>query len=203
MARQLGEVGQEVDLLLLLDTPLAQRPPLTTKDRAQVKLQELKQRGPAYLSQWARDRFAWEVAQLQKRFAADAEETTHTRDQFQNEAIEKAFRDALPRYTVEPYDGSLVLFRPKQDRAYVLGDDRVLDRGQEWVWEDNGWSPYCRDIEVYEMPGDHDSMVLEPNVRVMAEQLRACIEEAASRLEKYPGPRASAYAEEHAYGPRS
>ena len=58
----------------------------------------------------------------------------------------------------------------------------MLDRGKEWVWEDNGWSPYCRDIEVYEMPGDHDSMVLEPNVRVMAEQLRACIDEAESRV---------------------
>jgi len=203
MARQLDEVGQKVDLLLLLDTPLPKRPPLTTKDRAQVKLQELKQRGPAYLSQWARDRFAWEVSQLQKRLGPDAEEATHTPDQFQNEAIEKAFRDALPRYTVEPYDGALVLFRPKQDRAYVLGDDRVLDRGKEWVWEDNGWSPYCSDIEVYEMPGDHDSMVLEPNVRVMAEQLRACIEEAESLLEGQPGPRASSYAGEYAYGPRS
>jgi thioesterase domain-containing protein len=96
-----------------------------------------------------------------------------------------------------------VLFRPKQDRAYVLGDNRVLDRAKEWVWEDNGWSPYCESIEVHEMPGDHDSMVLEPNVRVMAERLRACIEAAEARLPQRPGARAGSYSREHAYGPQS
>ena len=199
MARQLREAGQKVDLLLLLDTPLPERPPLTVGDRAHIKLQELKQRGPAYLSEWARNRFAWEVTRLQKRFNGSDEDLIHTPDQFQNEAIEKAFRDALPLYSVQAYDGTLVLFRPKLDRAYVLGEGRVLDSDKEWVWEDNGWSPYCKDIEVYEMPGDHDSMVLEPNVRVMAEQLRACIEEAAAAI----GQGAGADSGEHAYGSHS
>jgi thioesterase domain-containing protein len=30
-------------------------------------------------------------------------------------------------------------------------------------------------LEVIEVPGDHDSMVLEPNVRVMAAKLKAVI----------------------------
>ena len=33
-------------------------------------------------------------------------------------------------------------------------------------------------LRVLEVPGDHDSMVLEPNVRVMASLLKGCIEEA-------------------------
>ena len=38
---------------------------------------------------------------------------------------------------------------------------------------DNGWSRYVPELTVREVPGDHDSMVLEPNVRVLAGYLRA------------------------------
>jgi hypothetical protein len=31
---------------------------------------------------------------------------------------------------------------------------------------------------VHEVPGSHDAMVLEPNVRVLAARLRACIQKA-------------------------
>ncbi|MGB5810992.1 MAG: hypothetical protein WBG86_10715 [Polyangiales bacterium] len=85
------------------------------------------------------------------------------------------------------------------DRAYVLGEDRVLDSAKEWISEDNGWSPYCTEVEVHEMPGDHDSMVLEPNVRVMADQLRACIQRAEEQIERphraSPGDQVAAFAE--------
>jgi hypothetical protein len=37
-------------------------------------------------------------------------------------------------------------------------------------------------ITVSEVPGTHDSMVLEPNVRVLAARLRACIEEAEGQI---------------------
>ena len=41
----------------------------------------------------------------------------------------------------------------------------------EIIYEDNGWTPYVRSIQVYEVPGDHDGMVLEPNVRVLAAKM--------------------------------
>jgi len=37
------------------------------------------------------------------------------------------------------------------------------------------------DLSIHEVPGDHDSMVLEPNVRVMAARLRALIQNAEAR----------------------
>ena len=37
-------------------------------------------------------------------------------------------------------------------------------------------------LDVFEVPGDHDSMVLEPNVRVLARKLREVIDAAESRL---------------------
>ena len=38
--------------------------------------------------------------------------------------------------------------------------------------DDQGWSPYVDEIEVHEVPGDHDHMVLEPEVRVLASLMR-------------------------------
>ena len=95
-------------------------------------------------------------------------------------AIERAFRAALPRYQMRHYAGKLILFRPKLDEAYVLGEGRVLDSMKEWVSHDNAFGPYADSVEVYEVPGNHDSMVLGPNVRVMASRLRDCIAEAGS-----------------------
>jgi thioesterase domain-containing protein len=51
--------------------------------------------------------------------------------------------------------------------------ERVLVDGH------NHWKPYVTGgIDVHVVPGDHDSMVLEPNVRVLAEKLRTCLEDA-------------------------
>ncbi|MDP6979235.1 MAG: SDR family NAD(P)-dependent oxidoreductase, partial [Myxococcota bacterium] len=183
IAHQLRKAGEEVGLLLLLDSRLPQTPRLTRVDRARIQWQRLQQRGPGYAIDWARNRAKWQIEQIQARFA-DEEDLGHTEDQFHNSAIEAAFLGALPRYTMEKYPGKLVLFRPKQDRAYVLGEDRVLDSAKEWVWHDNGFGQYADSIDIFEMPGDHDSMVLEPNVRVMAQQLQDCIAEAEARGKK-------------------
>jgi thioesterase domain-containing protein len=179
IAHQLRAAGEEISLLLLLDSRLPQTPRLSKVDRAKIQWQRVRQRGPGYLLDWARNRAKWQMEQVQLRLGQ--REPARAEDQFHNEAIEQAFRRALPRYPMRHYPGPMVLFRPKLDRAYVLGPGRVLDSAKEWVWEDNGFGAYVDAIEVHEMPGDHDSMVLEPNVRVMAARLRACLAEAQAR----------------------
>ncbi len=54
---------------------------------------------------------------------------------------------------------------------------RWVSRAKEYVLPDNDWSRWMPDLGVHEVPGDHDSMVLEPNVRVMVAKLRALIAE--------------------------
>jgi thioesterase domain-containing protein len=55
----------------------------------------------------------------------------------------------------------------------VASSERVI------VDAHNHWRPFVSGgIDVHVVPGDHDSMVLEPNVRVLAEKLRACLEDA-------------------------
>ncbi len=174
MAHQLTEAGEEVSMLLMLDSLLPVEPPITTLDRVRVQLLRVKQRGAGYLWEWARNRAKWQWEQIQARF--DEEEPDQPDDEFHNVAIERAFRAALPIYRMRHYAGRVHLFRPKQDHAYVLGEGRILNSDKRWVFPDNGWGDWVDEVEVSEMPGNHDSMVLEPNVRVMAARLREVLE---------------------------
>ena len=99
---------------------------------------------------------------------------------------DRAFRRALGRYELKSYDGHLTLFRPPLEVAYDLGNGRLLDHDRDYVYEDNGWTPHVRGLDVFEVPGDHDSMVLEPNVRVLARKMREVIERAEADLRQRP-----------------
>ena len=61
---------------------------------------------------------------------------------------------------------------------YSLSGGRLANTDRQIIHEDNGWPRYINDLKVAEVPGNHDSMVLEPNVRVLATKMRQCINEA-------------------------
>ena len=46
---------------------------------------------------------------------------------------------------------------------------------KEYVFEDNQWRQYAPRLQVIEVPGDHVSMVLTPNVTVLAQELSEVI----------------------------
>ena len=175
MAHQLRDAGEEVSMLLMLDSILPTEDPLSRLDRLRVQWIRVRKLGPRYLLEWARKRAKWQMEQLEARFGSNSEPEL-AMDEFHNVAIERAFRSALPRYQMRRYEGPVHLFRPKLDRAYVLGPDRVLNSEKRWIQPDNAWGPWVGSIDVVEMPGDHDSMVLEPNVRVMATKLRELLD---------------------------
>ena len=170
MAHQLREAGEEVALLTLLDTPLPLRQELSKLDKALIKLQEFRSKGPGYLREWMQARRDW--AELQRYGSTAPEATPH------NQKIEAAFRDALPHVQLRPYDGRVALFRPPLDRHWQVSGGRWVSEAREYVSDDNDWGPWMPKLSVHEVPGDHDSMVLEPNVRVMAAALNTLIAEA-------------------------
>jgi thioesterase domain-containing protein len=174
MAQQLLADGEEVALLAMLDTALPRAPVLTANERARIHWDRIRRRGPAYLTEWARNTSRWELAQLAKRLRGNDAE--HMPSEFRSEEIGAAFRRALARYELRPYPGVVTLFRPKLDIAHVLGPGRMTNSQREFVFHDNGWGPYAARVDVHEVPGDHDSLVLEPNVRVLAAKLRECIQ---------------------------
>ena len=172
IARQLEVAGERVALLVMLDTPVPMRPVLSRVDKALIKWAELRRQGPGFLLQWIRNRVQWELGRGQ-RSAPKA-----VTNQLNNEAIEAAFRASLPRYEVQAWNGPTVLFRPPQDLHWKVSGGRWVSTDREYVFPDNDWTQFVPALRVLEVPGDHDSMVLEPNVRVLASLMKACIVQA-------------------------
>jgi hypothetical protein len=136
--------------------------------------QHFRERGVSHLVDWVRSRYRWETS---GRRRADP---THAKKpfDFHSEIIESAFRRACAEYKVPELPLAITLFRPKLDEHAVLGPSRVINSQRRFIYHDNGWGPYVAKVDVCQVPGDHDSMVLEPNVRVLAARLRASIEQA-------------------------
>jgi hypothetical protein len=125
-------------------------------------------------------RIAWEWNKLRRRLSGEAEPAAPA--QFHSAAIEQAFRRACDVYLTPNYDGRLVLFRPKLKPTHVFGPNRMINVDRRFIFPDNGWSQHVADVEVHEVPGDHDSMVLEPNVRVLGARLRQAINFAEAQV---------------------
>lgn len=173
MARQLKEQGEEVSLVVMLDTPLPVRRALGKQDRLKIQWLELKKGGVGYLYRWAKNRILWEFA---KRREPEASEEDG--GQFHNAEIEAAFYRALPKYQVHPWEGRVALYRPPLVGKWQVAANRWVNSERTYVLPDNDWGQYVADLHVTEVPGDHDSMVLEPNVRVLAAHIRKEIERA-------------------------
>ncbi|ANT60179.1 polyketide synthase [Salipiger sp. CCB-MM3] len=191
IARQLEAMGEEVSLCVLLDTPLPTRRPLERADRLRIQWQEARAKGALYPLIWARNRIRWEIAK--RRTSAE----TATQHAFHNAEIEAAFLAAVARYEVRPWQGNLVLYRPPLVGKWRVGGGRMVNSERAYVLEDNDWRQFVPHVAVHEVPGDHDSMVLEPNVRVLAAQMRQAIAEAeAGHLGSAVLPFASPHAAE-------
>jgi acyl transferase domain-containing protein/thioesterase domain-containing protein len=182
IARQLRESGDEIAMLALLDSPLAHSEPLSSVDRMSIHWQRLSKKGASYFTEWAKNRYQWELQKFNKRFNIDPPEEQKSPFDFQSENIEIAFRKALDLYETHPLPIDVILFRPKLDKSYKLSGGRSANAVRQFVYEDNGWTDYVNDLTVFEVPGSHDSMVLEPNVRVLATKLASCISDAEKQI---------------------
>jgi thioesterase domain-containing protein/acyl carrier protein len=179
MARQLVESGEEVALLVLLDTPLPSCPTLTGRDRLMLHVKRFRQEGAGHFVEWVKGRYAWEANWRRRRTNGHDKKGGSRRPfDFHSEEIESAFRRALDRYVLTRLPLAITLFRPPLDMHAVLGPGRIISRERRFIFHDNGWGPYAPRVDVFEVPGDHDSMVLEPNVRVLSMRLRECIAQA-------------------------
>ena len=81
------------------------------------------------------------------------------------------FTMAQAQYQLRELDGHVTLFRSR-------------DRGEDgFVPHDLGWGPYVAGgISVWDVPGGHHSMCLEPNVNVLATHLSAVVAAASAEM---------------------
>ena len=80
--------------------------------------------------------------------------------------VEEAFLVALRRYNPQPYDGPAILFRAKN------GLLPYPDPNLGWGALINGG------LEIKEISGDHDTILYEPHIGMLARVLDSCLEEA-------------------------
>ncbi len=186
MAQQLHRAGERVGVLALLDTPLPVRPALTRRDKAIIKLAELRSKGPGYLAEWARNRWAWE---MEKRKGLHSPGQDAPGAEFNNHKIQAAFLGAVGQNQTPGWDGPMTLFRPPQDFHWQVTKGNWVSAEREYVFADNDWRKYAPHMEIIEVPGDHVSMVLAPNVTVLAQELREVI---AAALVQHDDVRATA-----------
>jgi len=70
-------------------------------------------------------------------------------------------------YTPQAYAGRVILFRSNHKPLGQLSDPRA------------GWSDCAtRGLEIYEVAGNHENILLEPQVRSVAQQLKTCLDDA-------------------------
>ena len=172
IAQQLKAAGEEVSAIVMLDTPLPVRPPIEKGDQIRVKLMDLRDGGIPFLANWVQRRIDRVLNKGQ-----DAPAAAEEGQQFHNAAIQDAFLESVGNYQVKPWDGHLALFRPPLVPKWVVSG-RPVSEYKNYLYHDNDWTKHAPNISVFEVPGDHDSMVLEPNVRVLAARVKRCLEQA-------------------------
>jgi thioesterase domain-containing protein len=172
MARQLVAAGRDVALLALLDTygpdylnfgSTARRMAshlgsflrLAPRDR----LEYAKVRADAVHRMATRR--AWRVAdRALGRLGAQLPEAL-------GNVEGEHYLKALRAYDVEPYSGRVTLFRASEQPVGIVPDGT------------SGWAPVAGGgVEVFEVPGGHESILFEPNVATLAGLLRVSIDRA-------------------------
>jgi len=180
VVQQLTAAGDEVAMVVLLDTPVPGfGGDISRVDRALMKVQDLQRHKHRYPGMWLRRRIAYE--RDQRRVDTAVVEQDH---EFRSSVIEDSFMRALSKYQPKPWSGDIHVYRPRLNRLYKLsGEDRYIDDQWNFQVEDNGWTGWVDDVHIREVPGNHDSMVLEPNVRVLAGRIADDIAEVQAALD--------------------
>ena len=176
MARQLTAAGEEVPLIVMLDTPLPKDEPLSLRDKLAIHRQNITKQGARYAVGWLENKVRYRAELKEREEKRQREQVAASSHDFHSQVIEAAFYKAVDLYQLEPRPFQLVLFRPRLRPTHALGPGRAINVDRRRIHLDNGWAPFVRRVDVYEVAGDHDSMVLEPNVRMLAMRLRECLE---------------------------
>jgi thioesterase domain-containing protein len=167
MAQRLLAQGQEVALVVFFDT----FHPHTgmRKQTFQKRLSELRQRGIYYLTERIQAKIARDFDRLSNELKlrfhlSRGEALPH---ELRNLKLTNSFLYAASQYEPKPYNGRVVLFSAEETAEVYLH-----------AGMDRGWKDFLPNLIVQQVPGNHDTMVLEPNVQVMIHELRTALNEA-------------------------
>jgi len=185
MAVQLEKLGERVALLALMDAtaPNVLHDSWTKADSVRYLMRRVQQQGPAYLVDHLKDRAAWEYSRLRGR-TPSAPEPAEDAATYRSDLVWDATFRSMRAYAIPSYAGRVKLYKPRVDDVVDLGGGRVVDAHRTFLYPDNRWGEFLSNLEIIDVPGNHDSFVLEPAVRTLASHLRLAIAEAEAELER-------------------
>ncbi|HWE63094.1 MAG TPA: thioesterase domain-containing protein, partial [Chloroflexota bacterium] len=182
IACQLKQLKQEVALLALLDTPFLAANPMFYLSYRMAKLAEssretltrpqsallksgpaerIRTQGEAALRQLA-TRFPAPVTRLREGFVAVQEAIQEKQEALKDWGLEKHLR-VIQRYVPAKYEGRVTLFLATESPVRLFGAVA-------------GWNSVAiQGVGDHLVPGTHETMLREPRVEVLAQQLQACL----------------------------
>ena len=175
MAQQLKALGEEVPLLVFFDTYHPQMPiRAVTLGR---KLQRLRKDGLNYVKETALDRLDRARAvreRLQiKLCVLGGRPVPHAlRDRHLTESFGRAAR----RYRPQPWQGKAMLFRAESVPFVFSGG------GPYYGWD----SVVLGGVQTVMIPGNHDTLLLGANAKVLMGPLNAALDQANMRIASKP-----------------
>jgi thioesterase domain-containing protein len=162
MAQQLRRAGAQVSLVAMIDTlaPLAARRPIP-RWRKLVLMRHWSMQ--FFLDRASRRRKGREGDALYAQALERVARGEHLPPELVEHHLFRNFVDAQSRYTPQPYDGDIVLFKANEAETQYLAAGPTL-----------GWDEHVRGkIRVVEISGSHFSMMSEPGVTQLVDGLRA------------------------------
>lgn len=175
MARQLRLMGKEVKMLGMIDTNAVEHIP-DTNVLQKVSTKIIRQ---FKKSAWIASSLITEpkaTINYQLSFISNKlksisiylgllkEEETAEEYSLKLKHISEQNDTAYNNYRLKPFDGTIDLFKAKK-RVYFVDDFNFL-----------GWKKYAlKGVKIYEVPGDHKTMLESPNDRTFAKLLQTCL----------------------------
>jgi aspartate racemase len=172
IAQQLHSQGEKVAILAMIDTCVPgseKRSPLLM--RIFEHINNFRQQGPTYLQRKLVGWREWGTYQIREKYKRLLEQSERFPEGDKHLDIIGANDQAQSQYIFQLYPGQMTLLRTddkNRDTAVGMQYDPLF-----------GWgSLVAGGIDVHHLPGSHLSLLDEPNVRVLAEKLKLCLEKA-------------------------
>jgi thioesterase domain-containing protein len=161
MAQQLAAERQEDAVVVLFDTHFPQQSNSISRKAASTSSALLTPfRVPASERWTSLSRIATTPIRVVERWLHVARLPRNSK------GVRTACLQAQRDYTPRTYPGRVILFRSSHKPLGQLSDPRA------------GWSTYAvHGLEIHEILGNHENILLEPQVRCVAQQLKVCLDE--------------------------
>ncbi|MGH7998903.1 MAG: hypothetical protein ACREPR_05605 [Brasilonema sp.] len=112
----------------------------------------------------------WRTYHIRDKYKRFLEKSEHLSEGDQHLNIMGANIQALEQYNFQGYPGRMTLFRTDDKNR-----DDVVGVQYDPLF---GWGELVDGVDVYHLPGSHLSLLEEPEVVMLAEKLRLCLEKA-------------------------